>query len=553
MPAASRRQYGKASQRGKKKQVFWRYPSDTPSNRPGAARKIKENNKEQSMNPMYITFGIYLVAVLLIGLAAYFSTRNFDDYILGGRSLGPFVTAMSAGASDMSGWLLMGLPGAVYLSGLSKSWIAIGLIIGAYLNWLLVAGRLRVHTEYNNNALTLPDYFHHRFGAHGQAMKVISAFIILFFFTIYCASGIVAGARLFQSLFTDMSYTSAMWLGAGATIAYTFIGGFLAVSWTDTVQATLMIFALILTPVMVYLGAGGADEVSALIQAAAATSGKEYGSLLHGTTFIGIISTAAWGLGYFGQPHILARFMAAESVKSLVGARRIGMTWMILCLGGAVAVGYYGIAYFGAHPEQAAAMQGNHERVFIALSTLLFNPWIAGVILSAILAAVMSTLSCQLLVCSSAITEDFYKGFLRPNAPQKELVWIGRIMVLAVAVIAILIAADPESKVLQLVEFAWAGFGAAFGPIVILSLFWKRMTANGALAGMIAGAAVVVLWVQVVNPALDNAGMATLYEIIPGFIACGLTAVVVSLVGKAPSEEICQRFEKADADYRAAK
>ncbi len=536
-----------------KKQVFWRYPSDTPSNRPGAARKIKENNKEQSMNPMYITFGIYLVAVLLIGLAAYFSTRNFDDYILGGRSLGPFVTAMSAGASDMSGWLLMGLPGAVYLSGLSKSWIAIGLIIGAYLNWLLVAGRLRVHTEYNNNALTLPDYFHHRFGAHGQAMKVISAFIILFFFTIYCASGIVAGARLFQSLFTDMSYTSAMWLGAGATIAYTFIGGFLAVSWTDTVQATLMIFALILTPVMVYLGAGGADEVSALIQAAAATSGKEYGSLLHGTTFIGIISTAAWGLGYFGQPHILARFMAAESVKSLVGARRIGMTWMILCLGGAVAVGYFGIAYFGAHPADAAAMQGNHERVFIALSTLLFNPWIAGVILSAILAAVMSTLSCQLLVCSSAITEDFYKGFLRPNAPQKELVWIGRIMVLAVAVIAILIAADPESKVLQLVEFAWAGFGAAFGPIVILSLFWKRMTANGALAGMIAGAAVVVLWVQVVNPALANAGMATLYEIIPGFIACGLTAVAVSLIGKAPAEEICQRFEKADADYRAAK
>ena len=505
------------------------------------------------MNPMYITFGIYLVAVLLIGLAAYFSTRNFDDYILGGRSLGPFVTAMSAGASDMSGWLLMGLPGAVYLSGLSKSWIAIGLIIGAYLNWLLVAGRLRVHTEYNNNALTLPDYFHHRFGAQGQAMKVISAFIILFFFTIYCASGIVAGARLFQSLFTDLSYTSAMWLGAGATIAYTFIGGFLAVSWTDTVQATLMIFALLLTPVMVYLGAGGADEVSAIIQTAAAASGKEYSSLLHGTTFIGIISTAAWGLGYFGQPHILARFMAAESVKSLVGARRIGMTWMILCLAGAVAVGYFGIAYFGAHPEQAAAMQGNYERVFIALSTLLFNPWIAGVILSAILAAVMSTLSCQLLVCSSAITEDFYKGFLRPNAPQKELVWIGRIMVLAVAVIAILIAADPDSKVLQLVEFAWAGFGAAFGPIVILSLFWKRMTANGALAGMIAGAAVVVLWVQVVNPALANAGMATLYEIIPGFIACGLTAVAVSLVGKAPSEEICQRFEKADADYHAAK
>lgn len=368
------------------------------------------------MNPMYITFAIYLVAVLLIGLAAYFSTRNFDDYILGGRSLGPFVTAMSAGASDMSGWLLMGLPGAIYLSGLNEAWIAIGLIVGAYLNWLLVAGRLRVHTEYANNALTLPDYFFHRFGAGGHLMKVVSALIILFFFTIYCASGIVAGATLFQSLFHGMSYTQAMWLGAGATIAYTFLGGFLAVSWTDTLQASLMIFALVLTPVMVYLGLGGADQMNAAIQQVAASTGKEYGSLFAGTTFIGIISTAAWGLGYFGQPHILARFMAAESAKSLVSARRIGMTWMILCMAGAVAVGYFGIAYFGANPAHVDEMNGNHERIFIALATLLFNPWIAGIILSAILAAVMSTLSCQLLVCSSAITEDFYKGFLRKKS-----------------------------------------------------------------------------------------------------------------------------------------
>ncbi|MDK4530939.1 sodium/proline symporter PutP, partial [Kingella kingae] len=431
------------------------------------------------MNPMYITFGIYLIVVLLIGMAAYFSTRNFDDYILGGRSLGAFVTALSAGASDMSGWLLMGLPGAIYLTGLSESWIAIGLTVGAWLNWLLVAGRLRVHTEYNNNALTLPDYFYHRFGATGHAMKVISASIILFFFTIYCASGIVAGARLFQSLF-DISYTQAMWLGAGATIVYTFIGGFLAVSWTDTIQASLMIFALIVTPIMVYLSLGGADEMQAALQMMAQSSGKQYDSLLAGTTLMGIISTAAWGLGYFGQPHILARFMAAESVKSLVNARRIGMTWMILCLGGACAVGYFGIAYFGQHSQEAAIMNGDHERIFIALTTILFNPWIAGVILSAILAAVMSTLSCQLLVCSSAITEDFYKGFLRPNAPQAELVWVGRVMVLAIAVIAILIASDPNSKVLGLVSYAWAGFGAAFGPVVIFSLFWKRMTAAGA-------------------------------------------------------------------------
>ena len=508
------------------------------------------------MNPLYITFGIYLTGVLLIGMVAYFSTRNFDDYILGGRRLGAFVTAMSAGASDMSGWLLMGLPGAIFASGLSKSWIAIGLVIGAWLNWLIVAGRLRVHTEHNNNALTLPDYFYHRFGAQGRFMKVSSAIIILFFFTIYCAAGVVAGARLFQSLSPGLDYTTAMWLGAGATIAYTFIGGFLAVSWTDTVQATLMLFALILTPVMVFLSLGGAAEMSMAIAAVAQETGKQYDSLWTGVTALGILSTAAWGLGYFGQPHILARFMAAGNVKSLTSARRIGMTWMIVCLAGAVAVGYFGIAYFGGHPAHAAAMEGKDERVFIALATLLFNPWIAGVILSAILAAVMSTLSCQLLVCSSAITEDFYKGFLRPSAPQKELVWVGRMMVLTVSVIAILIAADPESTVLGLVEFAWGGFGAAFGPVVILSVLWKRMSANGALAGMITGALVCVVWLAYVkNPALKAGAddWRTFYEIAPGFAACWLTTVVVSLLGKAPDAAIQARFAQADAAYHAAR
>ncbi|QEY26770.1 sodium/proline symporter PutP [Neisseria zalophi] len=494
-------------------------------------------------NPMYVTFGIYLVAVLLIGMAAYYSTRSFDDYILGGRSLGSFVTAMSAGASDMSGWLLMGLPGALYASGLNQGWIAIGLSVGAYLNWRLVAGRLRVHTEYNNNALTLPDYFFHRFGARSAVIKVISAAIILLFFTIYCASGVVAGARLFQSLF-DVTYSQAMWLGAGATIAYTFIGGFLAVSWTDTIQATLMIFALILTPVMVYLALGGADEMSMAIQSASVSAGKEYGNFWANTTFIGVVSLLAWGLGYFGQPHILARFMAAESVKSLISARRIGMTWMVLCLLGACMVGYFGIAYFGSNPDQVAELGGNNERIFIALTTILFNPWVAGVILSAILAAVMSTLSCQLLVCSSAITEDFYKGFLRPDATQGELVWIGRLMVLAVSVIAIIIASDPDSKVLGLVSYAWAGFGAAFGPVVILSVFWKRMTSAGALAGMIVGAVVVVLWKEQAN--------SSLYEIVPGFIACLIAIVAVSLMGKT-TEAVENTFDEADKSYRAAK
>ncbi|MDO5357720.1 MAG: sodium/proline symporter PutP, partial [Conchiformibius sp.] len=418
-------------------------------------------------------------------------------------------------------------------------------------NWRLVAGRLRVHTEFNNNALTLPDYFANRFGEHGKLMKVVSAAIILFFFTIYCASQVVAGGVLFESLF-DLSYTQALWLGAAATIAYTFIGGFLAVSWTDTLQATLMLFALILTPIMVYLALGGADEMSAALQAAAQTAGKEYGSLLAGTTVVGIISTAAWGLGYFGQPHILARFMAAENVKSLTNARRIGMTWMIICLAGAVGIGYFGIAYFGANPDAVAAMGGKNERIFIALTTLLFNPWVAGVILSAILAAVMSTLSCQLLICSSTITEDFYKGFLRPKASQQELVWIGRLMVLAVSVVAVVIAYDPQSQVLKLVEDAWAGFGAAFGPVVILSLLWKRMTANGAIAGMVSGAVVVMVWIKYVNPALAEAGWQTLYAMVPGFVLSFVAIVAVSLMGKEPSAEVQQRFEQADEAFKKA-
>lgn len=493
-------------------------------------------------NAVYITFALYLIAVLGIGLTAYFATRNFDDYILGGRSLGSFVTAMSAGASDMSGWLLMGLPGAIFAVGLSESWIAIGLVVGAYLNWLLVAGRLRIHTEYNNNALTLPVYFHHRFGGDSRLIKIASATIILFFFTIYCASGIVAGARLFESLF-EIDYGTALWLGAFATIIYTFIGGFLAVSWTDTIQASLMIFALLFAPVMVYLNLGGMDEINTAIAMASEANNKSYASLLFGTSFIGIVSAAAWGLGYFGQPHILARFMAADTVKSLVNARRIGMTWMILCLGGAVAVGYFGLAYFTANPTQVDILQGNNERVFIGLSQLLFNPWIVGIVLSAILAAVMSTLSCQLLVCSSAITEDFYKGFLRPQASQKELVWIGRLMVLAVAIIAIVIAQNPDSKVLGLVSYAWAGFGAAFGPVVIMSLFWRRMTGAGALAGMVVGALVVIAWKPLTG--------GTLYEIVPGFILSALAIYVVSSMTK-PKDEVMARFDEADKAYRTA-
>ena len=491
-----------------------------------------------SLNPTLITFLFYIVAMVLIGLLAYRATSNFSDYILGGRRLGSFVTALSAGASDMSGWLLMGLPGAIYLSGLSEMWIAIGLIIGAWLNWLLVAGRLRVHTEVQNNALTLPDYFSNRFNDQKKILRIVSAVIILIFFAIYCASGMVAGARLFESMF-GMSYSTALWISAIATVSYVFIGGFLAVSWTDTIQAGFMIFALLLTPIVVMLSFSDLTQFTMALEAARPQAMDVIGDL----SFVAIMSLLAWGLGYFGQPHILVRFMAADSVKSIPNARRIGMTWMTLCLGGAVAAGFFGIAYFQQHPELAGVVSANPETVFMELTKILFNPWVAGIVLAAILAAIMSTLSCQLLVCSSTLTEDFYKSFLRKSASQTELVWVGRIMVLLISILAIYMAGNPDSKVLGLVAYAWAGFGAAFGSLIILSLFWKRMTLNGALAGMVVGAVMVILWKNVW-------GDTGVYEIIPGFICSLIAIVVVSLMGKAPSNEITDKFEEADRIYK---
>jgi len=487
--------------------------------------------------PMLVTFLIYILGMVLIGFIAWRSTKNFDDYILGGRSLGSVVTALSAGASDMSGWLLMGLPGAIFLSGISESWIAIGLIIGAWLNWKIVAGRLRVQTEHHDNALTLPDFFTSRFEDRSKILRVISAVVILMFFTIYCASGVVAGARLFESTF-GMDYATALWAGAAATILYMLVGGFLAVSWTDTVQASLMIFALILTPLIAIMAVGGLSDSLAVIQA----KSTENLDMFKGLNVVAVLSLLGWGLGYFGQPHILARFMAADSHRSIRTARRIGMAWMILCLAGAVAVGFFGIAYFQNNPGEASGVTQNGERVFIELARILFNPWVAGILLSAILAAVMSTLSCQLLVCSSAQTEDLYKGFLRKNASQKELVWVGRLMVLLVALIAIALAANPENRVLGLVSYAWAGFGAAFGPVVLFGVCWKRMNRNGALAGMVVGAVTVVVWKQY--------GWLGLYEIIPGFILASLAIVVFSLASRAPSTLAMARFDAAEAEFQ---
>jgi sodium/proline symporter len=463
--------------------------------------------------PTTITFAIYLLGMLLIGWFGYRATANLSDYILGGRSLGSVVTALSAGASDMSGWLLMGLPGAVFVSGLSASWIAIGLCIGAWLNWRFVAARLRIYTEKVGNALTLPDYFTNRFEDTSHLLRIVTALVILVFFTIYCASGVVAGARLFESMF-GMDYRLALWVGAFATMAYVLVGGF---------QASLMITALILAPLMVIYADGGLAASSAAVEAARPGAFDMVASL----DSIAIVSLLAWGLGYFGQPHILVRFMAAKSARAIPAARRIGMTWMVLCLGGAVAVGFFGIAFFGQRPDIATGVKANAETVFLEVAKLLFNPWISGMLLAAVLAAIMSTLSCQLLVCASALTQDLYKAFLRRDAGQRELVWFGRSMVLAVTLVAILIAQDPDSRVLSMVSYAWAGFGAAFGPLVLLSLVWPRMTRNGALAGMVVGAVTVLVWQQY--------KWFGLYEMVPGFAFATLAIVGVSLMGKPPS------------------
>lgn len=491
------------------------------------------------MTPTIVTFSLYILAMIIIGWLGYQATANLSDYILGGRKLNSIVTALAAGASDMSGWLLMGLPGSIYLAGLSNAWIAIGLIIGAWLNWRFVAARLRLYTEKSKNALTIPDYFANRFKAPHHFLRLIAALAILVFFTIYCASGMVAGARLFESIF-GLSYTYALWLGAFSTIIYVFFGGFLAISWSDTLQATLMLAALAITPFIISWESGGFYHTLQVIQTTHASATSLFGHL----TMIEIISLAAWGLGYFGQPHILVRFMAAKSIAVIPNARRIGMTWMICCLAGAVAVGFFALAYFSLHPENANAVDINSERVFIEIAKYLFNPWITGLLLAAILAAIMSTLSCQLLMCSSVITEDIYRIFIRKKATQRELVSFSRLMVLAISFCAILLAANPNSQILKMVSYAWAGFGAAFGPAILLSLYWPRMTSSGAIAGIITGTITVIIWKQF--------NWLGLYEIVPGFIVAFFAIIIVSKLSKAPVAEVKNLFNEVNKEMSHA-
>ncbi|MFO7858621.1 MAG: sodium/proline symporter PutP [Ectothiorhodospiraceae bacterium] len=476
--------------------------------------------------PTLLTFALYLIAMLALGFAAYRMTSNLSDYVLGGRSLGPGVAALSAGASDMSGWLLLGLPGAVYASGLSELWIGVGLTAGAFLNWRFIAARLRRYTALAHDSLTIPDFLENRFGDTAHILRTISAIVILIFFTLYISAGLVGGGLLFQSSF-GMDYTTALIVGAIVIVSYTFLGGFLAVSWTDFFQGILMFLTLLVVPMFVVVLVGGWGTVQTEVNAADSSNS----AILQGMTFLGMISLLAWGLGYFGQPHILARFMALRSESDVPRATLIGMVWMILALIGAVATGYMGIAYFADAPLE------DSETVLIELIRALFNPWVAGVLMAAILAAIMSTIDSQLLVSASALTNDFYKGMIRPDATDSELVWISRGAVAGVSVIALLLALDPEAGVLDLVSYAWGGFGAAFGPLIILSLYWPRMTRNGALAGMVVGAATVIIWKQL------SGGLFDVYELLPGFIFAGVAIVVASLLDAAPSDKIAKEFQ----------
>ncbi|MCG9746947.1 sodium/proline symporter PutP [Shewanella sp. Isolate8] len=473
--------------------------------------------------PILITFFGYLILMMGIGLWAYKATDSVDDYILGGRSMGPAVTALSVGASDMSGWLLLGLPGAVYLGGLGEAWIGIGLVFGAWLNWLFVAKRLRIYTQFTDNALTLPDFFEKRFEDKQSVLKLVSAVTILVFFTFYTSSGMVGGAILFEKVF-GLDYNLALLIGSGIIVAYTFVGGFFAVSWTDFFQGCLMLIALLIVPVTIFSQPETQNGIHSL-------DPTMLSLLSDNTTMIGLASLLAWGLGYFGQPHILSRFMAIGSADDLKVSRRIAMSWMVVALMGALATGLAGSLYFADQPID------NPETIFIHLTHAAFNPWIGGLLVAAILSAIMSTIDSQLLVCSSVITEDFYKKWLRPEASSKELMMIGRIGVLTIAVISGLIALNPESSVLSLVSYAWAGFGAAFGPVVILSLFWRNYSRNGAVATILVGAITVVLWKQ------SSGGIFDLYEILPGFLFATLAGVLVSLLS-APANSTREQFDQ---------
>ncbi|PAQ13630.1 sodium/proline symporter [Bacillaceae bacterium SAOS 7] len=487
-------------------------------------------------------FTLYFGFLFLIGYMAYRRTKNFSDYILGGRELGPFVGGISTGASDMSGWLLLGLPGSIYLGGISGIWLAIGLAIGAYINWQFVGKRIRVFTQVANNSQTLPDFFENRFRDRSKSLRIISSLFILIFFAFYISAGLVGGAILFEQTF-GIPYTTALWVGSSVIVLYTCIGGFFAVAWTDFIQGILMFLALLIVPIVTFYHLGGWSDTIAQT----GTISIDHLNIFAGTTTLGIISLLAWGLGYFGQPHVIVRFMSMTSSRDITIGRSVYTIWNVLGLFGAIFTGFVGIAYF------ADAPLANPETVFIELAQVLFNPWITGLLLVAILSAIMSTISSQLLISATALSEDLYKGLFRKNASQKELLWIIRIGILAISLFAILLALNPNSSVLSLVGYAWAGFGAVFGPAILLTIFWKGTTKNGVLAGMIVGGVTVILWSLLSTPPVGADGVKLaqseavipfyLYELLPGFVFSTVAILIFSKIGSAPSKEMVEEFD----------
>lgn len=478
------------------------------------------------------TFTIYFIFMFGIGIYFYRKANDLTDYILGGRSLNGWVTALSAQASDMSGWLLLGLPGAAYLSGLSAGWIAIGLLAGTYINWKFIARRFRIYTVHAGDSITIPDYLENRFQDKSKILRVLSASFILFFFLIYTSSGFVAGATLFENVF-NLDYQVALLLGAIIVISYTFLGGYLAVSWTDFFQGILMFCAIIIVPVAGIIQIGGFTATTDAIRSVNPNMLNIWtDSSGNGLATIGVISSLAWGVGYFGQPHILVRFMGIRSADEIKKARLIAMVWVTLSLGAALLVGIVGSVLLPGLEDA--------ETIFMSLVNLTFHPAIAGILLAAILAAVMSTADSQLLVTASAISEDFYKVLFRKNATDKELLLVSRSTVVVVAIIAYLIARDPGNSVMGLVSYAWAGFGATFGPIIILSLYWKGLNRWGAMAGMALGGLTTIIFKAL------NTG---LYEIVPGFIVASLACIIVSIASGGPTKAVKSAYEEVEKAY----
>ncbi|MBE7028241.1 MAG: sodium/proline symporter [Ruminococcaceae bacterium] len=492
--------------------------------------------------------------MLFIGILFFFKSKSATekDYFLGGRSMGPWVTAMSAQASDMSAWLLMGLPGSILAFGFGQAWIGIGLAIGTAANWILVAKRLRKFSKASGDAITLPQYLSNRFKSKSHSVSIICAVVFLVCFTIYVASAFVAGSDVFTTLIPQLTKANAMIIFAVIVVAYTFLGGFKAVCWTDFFQGLLMLGALLIVPIII--GFTRTLDTSALTKIYTGPNGEEFKFVANffNASWKDILSGLGWGLGYFGMPHIIVRFMAIEKPSMVKKSATVAIIWVVLSLAAAVVIAYLGRMFVytnGTDLSEVLLAKGQQSLIFVELARDVFPSFMAGLLLAAIIAASMSTADSQLLVAASSFASDLYKPIIRKNASNKEMLWVSRLIVLVISVVAYFIASsegDAAQAIMNLVSNAWGIFGAAFGPAVLLSLFWKRFTYNGAVAGIVVGAVVDMawLWLPVVGGNALTA-ITGIYEIIPGFIIGGLAAIIVTLIDKKPSQEVEAIFERA--------